>query len=109
MLRPEGTVRPSGVGRQWAIRVRPREYVRAWRRRRCAIRANGGAGQAAANRSCVRPNPAFFDATRPGDVQVITLGMREVVGGRRRAPYPTSVMEAALERFDWSALSALAR
>jgi hypothetical protein len=60
-------------------------------------------------RAVVRPNPDFLDATRPADVQVVTLGLREVVGGRRSAPYPSSVMNAALERFDWSALAALVR
>lgn len=60
-------------------------------------------------RAVVRPNPAFYDATRPADVQAITLQLREIAGGRRNAAYPTSVMEAALDRFDWAALSALAR
>jgi len=58
-------------------------------------------------RAIVRPNPAFYDTSHPAEVQAITLGLREVAGGRRNAGYPTSVMEAAFERFDWNALSAL--
>lgn len=58
-------------------------------------------------RAVVRPNPAFLDAARPGEVQVVTLELREIAAGRNSAPYPTSVMEAGLDRFDWSALSAL--
>lgn len=60
-------------------------------------------------RAVVRENAAFFDATRPADPQLITLSLAEVINGERSAPYPTSVLEAALDRLDWAALSALVR
>lgn len=62
---------------------------------------------AADARAVVRPNPAFLDAARASDVQVVTLDLREIADGRQNAAYPTSVMEASLDRFDWNALSAL--
>jgi hypothetical protein len=60
-------------------------------------------------RAVVRENAAFFDTTRPADAQLITLSVAEVINGERSAPYPTSVLEAALGRLDWAALSALVR
>lgn len=60
-------------------------------------------------RAVVRENPAFFDTTRPGAPQLITLSLGEVMRGRGSAPYPTQIMEAALDRLDWAALSALVR
>lgn len=60
-------------------------------------------------RAVVRENPAFFDTTRPADVQIITFELRPLEGARRNAAYPTAVMDTAFARLDWAALSALAR
>lgn len=58
-------------------------------------------------RAVVRENPAFFDSARPGDVQIVTLSLKSLYSGAANAQYPTTVMNAALSRLDWSALSAL--
>lgn len=60
-------------------------------------------------RAVVRENPAFFDVTRPSDVQIITLDLHPLEGARRNAQYPTSVMDAAFAKLDWAAMSALVR
>lgn len=58
-------------------------------------------------RAVVRENSAFFDTARPAEVQLVTLSLKSLYAGSANAEYPTKVMGAALERFDWSALNAL--
>lgn len=57
----------------------------------------------------VRENPAFFDTSRPSDVQIVTLDLRPIEGARGNARYPTAVLDAALAKLDWTALNALVR
>lgn len=57
----------------------------------------------------VRENPAFFDMSRPADIQLVTFDLHPIEAGRRNSRYPTSVLDAAFARLDWTALSALVR
>lgn len=57
----------------------------------------------------VRENPAFFETSRPSDVQIVTFDLRPIEGARRNARYPTAVLDAAFAQLDWAALNALVR
>jgi hypothetical protein len=67
------------------------------------------AGSAGA-RMVVRSNPAFFDSSRPADVQLITLDIRHVFDDTNPSnPYLVALMHSIMDQLDWPALGALVR
>lgn len=61
-------------------------------------------------RMIVRSNPAFFDATRPADVQLITVDIRHVLDDPNPSnPFVVKLMSSILDQLDWVAVGALVK
>ena len=71
----------------------------------CLVNAN-----AAGARMVVRSNAAFFDSSRPADVQLITIDISHVFDDTNPPnPYLVTLMHSILDQLDWPALGALVR